>query len=199
MAILQYAVQGQGTPATGTGPFYNVFNIFTNNPTSAQAAIHVSALAAFYNALKVNLYATTQTWTIGAKVVQVDLATPIFIPVTPVTVTGSNGTAYCPPQTSLVVSWKTGQATRKGRGRTYLGPLSQSVLSVAGNFGTPTITSAQAAATALIASITSSTPTDNLCVLHRPPKGSPGSSATSTPILSALVNNVPYVQRRRGA
>lgn len=197
---MQYTAEITATPATGTGPYANVFHIFTGTPSTTRGNAHINALKTFFTSCASVLYCTSWSALIGRSVVVIDGNPPVYIPTTPQTVAGINGTAYCPPQTSMVVSWKTGLATRKGRGRSYMGPLSQSVLATGGNFNATHVSTVQTAATALIAAIIAIDPADYLCVYHRPPGATlPNPATDNTPILSASVANVPHVQRRRGS
>jgi hypothetical protein len=55
---------------------------------------------------------------------------PFIMATTPNTSTGGSGGASIPPQLASVVSWRTATSGRSGRGRTYLGNLSNAAQSV---------------------------------------------------------------------
>lgn len=205
MTVLQYVAEITAGPATGTGPYANVFHIFTNTATTARANAHIGALTTFYNGVKSGCYSTGTSINIGRQVVAVDVDPPVYVPSTSQTVNGTFPTSYMPPQCCLVVSWRTMTATRSGRGRTYIGPLTQSMLDITGRFLAANVAFVQSAATALIAAIKAIDPNDALVVFHRPtgptPKhpGTPVTPASWIVIESANVANVPHVQRRRGS
>jgi hypothetical protein len=56
-------------------------------------------------------------------------AEPVIIGATPATSTAGTGTGFIPPQLASVVSWRTATSGRSGRGRTYLGNISQNAQS----------------------------------------------------------------------
>ena len=208
MSVLQYTARGTGGGTGNTGPFFNVWHIQTGTLTTARANAHIGALKTFYTSIAAVCYTTSQQWFIGEKVVAIDATPPVYVPSTAQTVTGTNGTAYCPPAVAWVVSWKTTVATRSGRGRTYLGPLSQSVLAVGGGFNATQVTTVQNAANKLLTDIKAIDPADYLCVFHRATAqvGTPGSPGykpatpnSNIPIGSAVSTSTPYTQRRRGA
>jgi hypothetical protein len=205
MTVLQYVAEMTATPATGTGPYANVFHIFTTTATTARANAHIGALKSFYQTLSTGLYPTTTSTLIGRQVVAVDVDPPVYVPSTSQTVNGINGTGYLPPQIAVVVSWRTLTATRHGRGRTYLGPLAAAMDGGDGKFSSVNLANAQTASTALIAAIKAIDPNDALVVFHRrtgPTPKHPGTPVTSPSwivIESATVANVPHVQRRRGS
>lgn len=205
MTVLQYVAEMTATPATGTGPYANVFHIFTSTVTTARANAHIGALKNFYTTLSSGLFPTTTSVLIGRQVVAVDTDPPVYVGSTSQTVTGTNGTGYLPPQIAVVVSWRTLEATRHGRGRTYLGPLAAAMDGGNGAFAAGNLAFAQTAATALISAITTIDPNDGLVVFHRPTHpttrhpGTPTTPASWRVITSASVANVPHVQRRRGS
>jgi hypothetical protein len=200
MSVVQYVGEITATPATGTGPYANVFHIFTGTPSVARANAHIGALKTFYTTLVGGAFPTSSSVLLGRVVTVVDANPPVYIPATSQTVTGTNGTGYLAPQVCAVISWKSSVATRKGRGRTYIGPLAAAMGTSAGNFAAGNLALIQSAASALITAITAIDPADYLCIYHRPPKGTaPNPASDNTPILSATVANVPHVQRRRGS
>jgi hypothetical protein len=77
---------------------------------------------------------------------------PLIIGATPATSTSGTGTGFIPPQLASVVSWRTATSGRSGRGRTYLGNISQNAQS--GSLITAAfVTAVNTAATTLISAV----------------------------------------------
>jgi hypothetical protein len=57
-----------------------------------------------------------------------------------------------PPANCIVVGWKTGLATRSGRGRTFIGPLKQAVCEQNGTIASANLSTIRTAASALVTS-----------------------------------------------
>lgn len=139
---------------TGAGsPGANIWHIQTNdlNLTTelTQANLLIGYIRTFYNTL-IGYFPAGQVFSLGT-VTEVDSSREI-VP-TMSTVTGT-GVANAPQLLALVVTWKTSIAARRGRGRTFIGPLTTACMQ---NDGTPVSTllaDANTAAAALIAAST---------------------------------------------
>ena len=104
-----------------------------NTVTVANAAI--ARLKTFYDWATGAGVATP--WTIGATVLEYKGdPIPLYVQATPL-VSNSFGTFVAlPPQLAAVISWRTGEAGRRKRGRTYLGPLTTTAVTGAALNGT---------------------------------------------------------------
>lgn len=81
-------------------------------------------LATFYGAIKGYLAQGTVV-TFPTQLVEVETAEETSVGA--IASISATGTTTAPPGLALVLSWKTGTAARRGRGRTFLGPLTQSM------------------------------------------------------------------------
>jgi hypothetical protein len=61
--------------------------------------------------------------TIGHQIIAEPYTAPQFYPFTPVTSNASDEGAQAPPHLAIVVNLRTTSATRRGRGRVFIGPL----------------------------------------------------------------------------
>ena len=137
------------------GPGYNVWHIRTadDNPETWELSGALDALEDFYQA-NAGLYHAGTTITIGEGMVRDPLGSPTYVDDDVRTLTGGNGSAPGSTMLAVVVSWRTTSATRSGRGRTFLGPITSAVVSGDGTPSNLFITQARAAATALVAAST---------------------------------------------
>lgn len=105
------------------------------------------------------------------------------------------GAAGLPYQVGEVVTWRTAQATKWGRGRWYLPPLTSASLA-AGGFvlAAGTVTEIVAAVNAAIAVWVGSL---NMQILHKKATLSGPAALTLTPIVGGDVSNKCVIQRRR--
>lgn len=108
---------------------YNIWHLRT---TAAGAEIDtaIAALYAFYDSLKGYLAPST-TVVFPSAVVEVTDDTEASVGNVPLPI-NSTGTSAAPPGLAVTFSWKTSIRARRGRGRTFLGPLSQSVFDSSG-------------------------------------------------------------------
>lgn len=116
---------------TGSGsPGVNVFHVRTVSEVfnqleldSAVDAIHqFYTTAAFTRSAGGALFANGTSWTLG-EVVDVD--TQEYRTADWTTLTAASSAKDLPPSVQMVVGWRTSVAARRGRGRTFLGPLSE--------------------------------------------------------------------------
>ena len=106
------------------------------------------------------------------------------------------GTAGLPFQVSEVITWRTAQATKWGRGRSYLPAIGTGALASTGFVLSATaLTNIQTAVNAALAVWVG---TLNLQILHRKPTLSGPGANTLTPITAGDVSNKLVIQRRRG-
>jgi hypothetical protein len=107
-----------------------------------------------------------------------------------------NATAGLPYQVAEVVTWRTGYATKWGRGRWYLPPLSPTALVTAGFVLSST--SAGYVVAGVNAAISSWSGTLNPQILHRKATLSGPAANTLTPISGGDVSEKLVIQKRRG-
>lgn len=110
--------------------------------------------------------------------------------------TPGTATAGLPYQVGEVVTWRTSQATKWGRGRWYLPPIGVGALATAGF-----VLSATAQAdivSAVNAGLTQWVSALSFQILHRKATLSGPAALTLTPIASGDVSNKLVIQRRRG-
>lgn len=123
-------------PGSGS-PGVNVFHLRTTedsgtplNPTLIEDGLDV--LAPFLQTVYGAAGCAGLSWSVGAGVVNVETQEARdFTPRTG----ASGGTGMAPPALALVVGWRTTSATRRGRGRTFIGPLRGAISD--GTSGTP--------------------------------------------------------------
>lgn len=140
-------------PGTG-GPGVNVWHIRTvADPLATGELTQVNGLLGFIR----TFYNTIGSWYPATTVISLGTVTTVDtsreVAGTFAGVTGT-GTGSAPQLLAQVVTWKTTIAARRGRGRTFLGPLATSAMQ---NDGTPAaalLSDVGAAATALISSST---------------------------------------------
>ena len=137
-------------PGAGS-PGANIWHFRTTGAIGAvetgQAQNMVNILRTFYQSVNTLMPATTSI-TLGT-VTEVTTAreiTPTFAAVT------GSGTGSAMQALAVVVTWKTSIAARRGRGRTFLGPLATSVVQSDGTINDSNLTTIRASAAALVSS-----------------------------------------------
>lgn len=136
---------------SGSGsPGVNVWHVRTGGiDDDASVGAALAALGTFYTSVGVLLWQGT-TWTIGEPVVDVD--TDELLAVSPVTGGTSHGqSSRLAPALAIVCGWRTTLAARRGRGRTFLGPLNADAGSTDGTPSPGGLATIASAADALIA------------------------------------------------
>lgn len=136
-------------PGTG-GPGVNVWHCRTagtaiDATTTGQLNALLGFLRTFYNTIG-SWYPATTTITLGTCTT---VDTQAEAAGTFATVTGT-GTGSAPQLLANVVTWKTSVAARRGRGRTFLGPLCTSAMQADGTPAAALQSDVSAAATALV-------------------------------------------------
>lgn len=106
------------------------------------------------------------------------------------------GTGALPYQISAIVTWRTAQATKYGRGRWYLPAMAPSALATGGFVFSSAAQGSMV--TALNAMTTAWGVTFQPVILHRHGTISGPGPLTTDPVTTADVSNKPAVQRRRG-
>jgi hypothetical protein len=132
MTRIFYEVVNQ--TALGSTKMVNVMH-FEKVAGGAATVSDINALlgairTSFYNQWS-SFYPSPLQWNVGQKVTELDLDDPTastFIPATAVLSTVGTGTSL-PGQLAVCVRWITPLHTRRGRGRTFCGPISSSALS----------------------------------------------------------------------
>lgn len=137
--------------AAAGGPGYNVWHVrlVDDDPGTWELDAALDAMVTFYDAIK-SLYTTTTKIYIGEGMIVDPLGSPEYVADD---VRQVNGTTTAGPTATLlamVVSWRTTSATRSGRGRTFIGPLTANVGQGDGTPGDSFVTTLRNAATALV-------------------------------------------------
>lgn len=146
MPILRCPIELKNTSLPSSA--FNIWHIRTTvDGTDPGPAL--SALSTWYTALKGYLAPGT-TVVFPAALVDVNTDTEQTIASVPATIAGS-GTSWTAPGLAVTFSWKTTVRARRGRGRTFFGPLAASTLGSDGRPSGPFLTTANSATTALVA------------------------------------------------
>lgn len=189
MALYRYIVDltwaGSGSPGV------NVFHMRTSEPTFIfeDVQVIVDALETFYQGLAQFMPASVTVSGRG-DIVENFNTTPEFKDVDGWSVAGgASNPAYAPLSSAIVVGWRTNSATRAGRGRTFISPLSQGTLDTNGTPTAGTVSSMQTIANALV-STSQGSPNGALGVWSE-------STATFRDVVSASVRDQFAVLRSR--
>jgi len=114
------------------GPGYNIWHVRTATGAPHEDLFEaVSALESFYTKIKA-LYQPGTRIVLGEGIIEDPLGSPSYVDDDSTTILGSGASAATPTMVALVVSWRTQSATRSGRGRTFLGPVSNGALQTDG-------------------------------------------------------------------
>jgi hypothetical protein len=128
MGIVRVPVKIESTK-TGGGPYMNVFHVRTvSNDVDLDVDLGngLDALEAFYEEIK-HLYSSLTQIRIGESMIIDPGGSPTYANDQPRTVTGTGSGDGLSPLLAVCVSWRTSSATRAGRGRTFVGPLIETV------------------------------------------------------------------------
>lgn len=109
----------------------------------------IGALEDFYQALSQSLLAPNLTISFPSSVVDVETADEE--PVDAVTPWTTQLGDWAPPGLAVTVSWKTGSASRRGRGRTFLGPIRTLAIDTSGRLAAGPKADVTTAVNALVA------------------------------------------------
>lgn len=137
----------------GGGPGVNVWHLRTTGdaPSTAGELEGLSeALRDFYTAILGQMQGGTVVSYSGVAVALGE--EPVFDSAAPAwTMTAATGNAAAPPVLAVVVNWLTTNASRSGRGRTFVGPLAFGSMDSSGTPISATLSAVRGAAAALIA------------------------------------------------
>lgn len=150
MPLYRMTVKTQFPGGTGAGT--NTWHIRTTTVPVAPAPSATNTIKAFYDAIKVN-FGLPYRWSWDGVLSEVATAAPALVPVmTPWTVIGSSGgaTDSGPAGVGLVVTWRSGVATKSGRGRTFIAPLPNGWFDSTGTIVDANLTTVRNAAAALV-------------------------------------------------
>lgn len=150
MGIYRATIKLAFTPGSKGGT--NTWHIrSTSIPLPATPTI-LDAIKTFYTA-NAGLFPSSMTFTWDGTLAQVDVAEPpVLGGGTPFTVAGTGtSAAYSPAGVGVCVSWKSGTATRSGRGRTFLTPVAAVAMATDGSLTDTNLTTLRNAANALVA------------------------------------------------
>lgn len=107
-------------------------------------------LHTFYNSIRV-LYPSTTSIRIPEDVLRIDTDPPQSVGFAPQVLSGTGFTTEAPELLAMCVQWLTSVRTRRGRGRTFIGPLSSGTIETDGTPDNAKATTLQTAARALVA------------------------------------------------
>jgi len=177
----------------------NVWNGVTSvsgPPAVADAQVLVDRLRDFYTAIA-SVIASGTTITVGAPVVAIGQTPNTFVGVTPRTIAMTGAGELLPLGTTLTVKLRTPDATRRGRGRIFLGNLTESN-SLGGVPIATALNTINTACNGLISSPFSTLPA--LAVLSKIGSGTPANpNPYTTSLQSAIASNRWSVLRSRRA
>lgn len=150
-----YRVPFNVTFSGAGGPGANVWHVRTLSdfsPVNTDLQGLVNNIRTFYTSCA-SLYPNTATITLGTvtEVGTSNESVPSFT-----AVVGTGGTGLAPQALALVVTWRTSVAARRGRGRTFLGPLASGAMQTDGTVADALLGTARTAATALVTASTAS-------------------------------------------
>lgn len=135
-AVLRW--NGQGSPGV------NIWHVRTSDPSipgvdlgsaAAELDAAIAALNTWYATISANTFLPGMGVYIGEGITREGDEDSYDRPVVGPVASGSVGAA--PPALAIVVGWRTTSATRRGRGRTFIGPLNSNVMQ---SDGTPSDT-----------------------------------------------------------
>lgn len=113
----------------------------------------LGGLVDFYEACA-SVYSAYSTITIGESMIGDPYGSPFYADDDVTVVNGGGQGDHAPALLAIVASWRTSSATRSGRGRTFVGPLTLAALQPDGTPGTAAVAAVQSAASGLVAAST---------------------------------------------
>ena len=133
-----YRVTVKTTSPGAGGDCLNVLHIRTDtipSPGAGDVDLEeaLDALHTTYTAMR-NVFAAGSTHSVGDSVIKDPYGSPEYYPFTATSVPGADEGAVAPPHLAIVVGLRTTSATRRGRGRVFIGPLNS--LALQGTDGT---------------------------------------------------------------
>jgi hypothetical protein len=137
-------------PGAGS-PGANIWHIRTVTPTSGSELSEANTLIGYLRAFYVAMQPYLALSTVVSLGTVTEVGTAREIVPTMATVT-SSGVDSAPQALAVVVTWRTTIAARRGRGRTFVGPITKSVLQTDGTIVDGTRTTMATAAGALVTS-----------------------------------------------
>lgn len=139
----------------GSGGGTNTWHLRTLSDDGSATEINalMGIVKAFYEDLG-PAFPTAHTWTWDGTVTEVGTASPSLLGgMTGWTQTGAGGASnYGGAALQVCFSWKTTLATRRGRGRTFVGPLMNNAVEANGTLETTFLTGCRTAAQTLVSS-----------------------------------------------
>lgn len=135
MPTFRTVVNSTGPLIGGTGVNTFTFRVNEDSPlTDVSLNVASQALLDFYTGLQ-GLGATGTVFTHDGVWQQILDPAPVILDVPGWSVAMDNSGTGLPPATAMCVTWRTPLATRRGRGRTFISPLSSGAMQ---SNGTPT-------------------------------------------------------------
>lgn len=139
---------GPGTPGVNIWHFRTVSALNELGAQVWQVGYALSTIKKFYDDTA-GLRPASVVHTIGEDLV--DVETDEIVPgVAVATSVGAMGEAYAPQSLQMCVNWRTSLAARRGRGRTFLGPLHNTVMDGDGSPTAVALNTIRAAADAVV-------------------------------------------------
>lgn len=115
-------------------PGFNVFHVRTVSEAGDELEQALDALEEFYNDLR-SVYHVGTRIVLGEGMIRDPLGSPTYVEDDRRVIQGNGSGGIGPQLLAVVVSWRTQSASRSGRGRSFIGPLSSNMLD--GTDGTP--------------------------------------------------------------
>lgn len=146
--------------AIGSGSGTNTWHLRTisSGGTTTEVAALMDLVKQFYTDTAI-LCLNTYTWEWDGLVQEIGTPTPSLLEAaTPWTVAGSDSSSsHAAAPVMACVSWRSSAATRRGRGRTFLGPLSRNAIEADGTISPTQLTTLRTAAADLVSASLSDT------------------------------------------
>lgn len=144
--VVDLSWSGMGSPGVNVWHFRTT----TDSPDNAEVPELVDAIKDFYTGC-LGLYSNDAVIQGPSTLILDPYGTPEYRPATSWTLQGQGGGSKAPAATAVTVTWRTTSATRSGRGRTFLSPITTSAMDGDGTINTTQLTALRGAAAALVA------------------------------------------------
>lgn len=151
MGVFRANVNLQFAAGDGGGTNSWTLRTLSDDGTTTEVESLMGHVEDFYDAI-FSVFPDNYTISWDGSVTQIGTPTPGLLAAgTPWTVNGLGGVNYGPAAAMICVSWKSSLATRRGRGRTFLGPVSANAVQGSDGSVTDTVlTTVRTAANALV-------------------------------------------------
>jgi len=185
MTVALYQITATITAWNGTN--VNVWHTKRGGGTTSDASLAAATIQQFYDTVKAQ-FAASATISVD-KCIDLSVSPPQYVPITVPALVTSTGSGRSDARLACCISWRTNVATRRGRGRTFIGPLNSSANSTSTGLLASAVTSGlQTGANALLTAL--ATGSVDLQVYSR------AANVGYTPS-AAIINSTPDTLRSR--